>query len=102
MECEQAEFFAEHTVSELRGWKDHDLEENGRLTTPMRYDPKTDLKKPTADVTSLVTTGLAEHGLDYQSLIFSLLADRLDNLLHYRASDIPHLIAQLPRLGQAA
>src|SRR3569623_1217893 len=31
-------FFAEHTVSELRGWTAHDLEATGRLTTPMRYD----------------------------------------------------------------
>ena len=32
------EFFAEHTLSELRTWPDHDLEEAGRLTHPMRYD----------------------------------------------------------------
>ena len=30
------EFFAEHTLSELRTWPDHDLEEAGRLTHPMR------------------------------------------------------------------
>jgi len=36
------EFFAEHTLSELRGWKDYDLEQHGRLTHPMRYDPETD------------------------------------------------------------
>src|SRR3954467_14599428 len=29
------EFFAEHTVSELQGWSDHALEENGRLAHPM-------------------------------------------------------------------
>ena len=68
----------------------------------LEVNPKPDLKKPTADVTSLVTTGLAEHGLDYQALMFSLLADRLDNLLHYRPGDVRHLIALLPRLGQAA
>ena len=32
------DFFAEHTVGELRNWSDHSLEENGRLTHPMRYD----------------------------------------------------------------
>src|SRR6201995_4834529 len=32
------EYFAEHSVSELRGWSDHALEENGRLAHPMRYD----------------------------------------------------------------
>ncbi len=36
------EFFAEHTLTELRGWKDYDLEQHGRLTQPMRYDPSTD------------------------------------------------------------
>jgi molybdopterin-dependent oxidoreductase alpha subunit len=35
-------FWDGHTVSELRGWKDYDLEQTGRLTHPMRYDPKTD------------------------------------------------------------
>ncbi|MFD1703491.1 FdhF/YdeP family oxidoreductase [Methylopila henanensis] len=35
-------FFAGHTVSELRGWTDYDLENVGRLTEPMRYDPETD------------------------------------------------------------
>jgi molybdopterin-dependent oxidoreductase alpha subunit len=32
------DFFAHHSLAELRGWKDHDLEEAGRLTHPMRYD----------------------------------------------------------------
>jgi molybdopterin-dependent oxidoreductase alpha subunit len=36
------EFFQEHTLTELRGWKDYDLEQHGRLTQPMRYDPATD------------------------------------------------------------
>ena len=33
------DFFAAHTVTELESWPDHDLEEQGRLTQPMRYDP---------------------------------------------------------------
>lgn len=36
------DFFAAHSVTELRGWSDHDLEHEGRLTHPMRYDPTTD------------------------------------------------------------
>jgi molybdopterin-dependent oxidoreductase alpha subunit len=35
-------FFAKHTVTELLGWHDHDLEMAGRLTHPLRYDAKTD------------------------------------------------------------
>ncbi|VWX46669.1 FdhF/YdeP family oxidoreductase [Novosphingobium sp. 9U] len=40
------EFFAKHTVTELKGWKDHDLEQTGRLTHPMRYDPASDKYVP--------------------------------------------------------
>ncbi len=36
------EFFATHTVSELEQESDYWLEEQGRLTEPMRYDPATD------------------------------------------------------------
>ena len=36
------DFFQRHTVSELDGWMDHDLEQAGRLTQPMRYDRATD------------------------------------------------------------
>ncbi len=36
------EFFQQHTVAELDGWRDHDLEQAGRLTHPMRYDRATD------------------------------------------------------------
>ena len=36
------EFFQQHTVTELRGWKDFDLEQAGRLTHPLKYDPATD------------------------------------------------------------
>jgi molybdopterin-dependent oxidoreductase alpha subunit len=36
------EFFAQHTVSELRGWSDFDLENVGRLTHPLRYDAALD------------------------------------------------------------
>ena len=36
------EFFAQHTVAELLGWSDYDLEQQGRLTEPLRYDPATD------------------------------------------------------------
>jgi molybdopterin-dependent oxidoreductase alpha subunit len=35
-------FFAEHTVTELLDWADYDLELQGRLTEPMRYDAATD------------------------------------------------------------
>ena len=40
------EFFANHTVSELWGWHDHDLENEGRLTQPMAYDKVSDTYQP--------------------------------------------------------
>jgi molybdopterin-dependent oxidoreductase alpha subunit len=39
-------FFAEHSVTELLGWDDYHLEEAGRLTEPLRYDPATDRYRP--------------------------------------------------------
>ncbi|MEU7767288.1 FdhF/YdeP family oxidoreductase [Nocardia sp. NPDC049190] len=40
------EFFAAHTVSELSRWSEFDLENQGRLTEPMSYDPDTDKYVP--------------------------------------------------------
>ena len=40
------EFFAAHTVTELLTWSDHDLEDAGRLTHPLRYDAATDTYQP--------------------------------------------------------
>ena len=40
------EFFAEHTVTELAEWTDFALEDVGRLTHPMSYDPGTDTYVP--------------------------------------------------------
>jgi molybdopterin-dependent oxidoreductase alpha subunit len=40
------DFFAAHTVSELERWPDHDLEELGRLTHPLRWDKTSDTYLP--------------------------------------------------------
>jgi len=42
------DFFADHTVGELRGWSDYDLEHQGRLTHPLRYDAASDRYVPVA------------------------------------------------------
>jgi anaerobic selenocysteine-containing dehydrogenase len=42
------EFFSKHTLTELRTWTDLDLEDNGRLTHPMRYDAGSDKYVPVA------------------------------------------------------
>jgi molybdopterin-dependent oxidoreductase alpha subunit len=41
-----AEFFARHSVSALRGWSDYALEQQGRLTLPLRYDAASDHYQP--------------------------------------------------------
>jgi molybdopterin-dependent oxidoreductase alpha subunit len=40
------EFFAHHTCTELESWSDFDLEKEGRLTEPLRWDDKTDKYVP--------------------------------------------------------
>jgi molybdopterin-dependent oxidoreductase alpha subunit len=40
------DFFALHTVSELAGWSDYDLEVVGRLAEPLSYNPDTDKYEP--------------------------------------------------------
>jgi molybdopterin-dependent oxidoreductase alpha subunit len=50
------EFFAAHTVAELDGWTDYDLEAAGRLAEPLSYDEATDTYRPIpwADAFALV------------------------------------------------
>ncbi|MGE8362251.1 FdhF/YdeP family oxidoreductase [Pseudomonas sp.] len=40
------EFFAQHRLSELRNWSDYDLEQQGRLTHPLRWDADSDRYLP--------------------------------------------------------
>ncbi|WP_036480769.1 D-alanyl-alanine synthetase [Myxosarcina sp. GI1] len=60
----------------------------------LEANPKPDLKRPTANATSLVAQGLTEYGMSYEDLILSLFCDRLDYLL----SNYPHLIAHIVEL----
>ncbi len=41
-------FFASHSVTDLWQWSDHQLEDAGRLTDPLRYNPDTDHYEPIA------------------------------------------------------
>jgi molybdopterin-dependent oxidoreductase alpha subunit len=56
------EFFAAHSVGELSAWSDFELEDQGRLTEPMTYNPETDHYEPITwqDAFSLVGQALAE------------------------------------------
>lgn len=64
------EFFAEHTVSELRGWKDYDLEQQGRLTHPLRYDRASDKYVACAWDEAFGAIGAELKSLDPKSTVF--------------------------------
>jgi len=51
------EFFAAHSVSELLSWTDHALEDAGRVTHPMRYNPATDHYEPVEWETAFAEIG---------------------------------------------
>jgi D-alanine-D-alanine ligase len=61
----------------------------------LEANPKPDLKMPARGVTSLISAGLAEAGLDYDDLILSLLADRLDFLFAHRRGAVGHILELL-------
>src|SRR3569833_2849499 len=57
-------FFLDHTVTELRGWSDHDLEHEGRLTQPLRYDPESDRYLAVDWADAFAEIGAVLRGLD--------------------------------------
>ncbi|WP_226627647.1 FdhF/YdeP family oxidoreductase [Alloyangia pacifica] len=59
------EFFAEHSVSELRSWSDYDLEHQGRLTEPMRYNAETDRYEAVSWETAFQGIGAALRALEH-------------------------------------
>ncbi|HEV7437920.1 MAG TPA: FdhF/YdeP family oxidoreductase [Pseudorhizobium sp.] len=63
------DFFAKHTVSELRQWKDHDLEQEGRLTHPMWYDRESDRYVPCSWDEAFTAIGQELKSLDPRSVI---------------------------------
>jgi molybdopterin-dependent oxidoreductase alpha subunit len=63
------EFFSQHTLTELRTWSDHQLEEQGRLTTPMRYDLASDKYLPVAWDEAFRDIGAELNRLDPRSVV---------------------------------
>ncbi|TQS70932.1 FdhF/YdeP family oxidoreductase [Rhodobacteraceae bacterium] len=57
-------FFASHSVTALRGWSDYDLEHQGRLTHPLRYNPLTDHYEPVEWTVAFEEIGAALNALD--------------------------------------
>ncbi|WP_373318285.1 FdhF/YdeP family oxidoreductase [Ameyamaea chiangmaiensis] len=60
-----AAFFAEHSVTDLMARSDYWLEEQGRLTEPMRYDPASDHYVPVGWDEAYATIGETLRGLDH-------------------------------------
>ena len=58
------DFFAQHSVSELWTWSDHRLEDAGRLTEPLRYDPETDHFVPISWDEAFARAGAVLRALD--------------------------------------
>jgi len=59
------DFFARHSATELWGWSDHDLENAGRLTHPLRYNPATDHYDVVTYDEAFRLTGAALRRLDH-------------------------------------
>jgi molybdopterin-dependent oxidoreductase alpha subunit len=64
------EFFEQHTLAELRGWKDYDLEQHGRLTHPLRYDAATDKYVACSWEEAFDAIGATLRPLDPKSVVF--------------------------------
>ncbi|MDF1600894.1 FdhF/YdeP family oxidoreductase [Mesorhizobium sp. YIM 152430] len=64
------EFFAQHTVTELLGWSDYDLENEGRLTHPMRYESASDTYVPVEWAEAFADIGSRLKGFDPESVVF--------------------------------
>jgi D-alanine-D-alanine ligase len=69
-------------------------DEAGKLFI-LEANPKPDLKMPKEGVTSLIVAGLRDSDMDYEDLILSLLADRLDFLLRHRRDSVQHIVELL-------
>jgi molybdopterin-dependent oxidoreductase alpha subunit len=63
-------FFAEHTLAELEGWSDLELEEVGRLTEPMRWDSSSDKYVPVSWAEAFADIGAKLRPLAPESVVF--------------------------------
>ncbi|KAA2211628.1 FdhF/YdeP family oxidoreductase [Teichococcus oryzae] len=64
------EFFAQHSVAEMRGWSDHDLEQQGRLTHPLRYEAASDRYVPCGWQEAFSAIGAELKATDPKSAVF--------------------------------
>ncbi|MCW2548597.1 MAG: molybdopterin-dependent oxidoreductase alpha subunit [Mycobacterium sp.] len=74
-----AEFFAQHTVGELAGWSDYDLEAVGRLAEPLSYNPSTDKYEPISWDDAFALVGETLKSLDSPDHAAFYTSGRLSN-----------------------
>ncbi len=77
------DFFARHTVSELRDWDGYSLERAGRLTHPMRYDPSTDKYFPVSWEAAFAEIGNGLRTLDDRKSVVFYSSGRMSNEASY-------------------
>lgn len=65
-----AAFFAAHSLGELRQWSNIDLENQGRLTTPLHYDADTDTYRPVSWDQAFALIGRSLHELPPTGVAF--------------------------------
>jgi molybdopterin-dependent oxidoreductase alpha subunit len=65
-----ARFFADHSLRELENWSDLELEAQGRLTTPLRWDADSDHYVAVGWDEAFAAIGAQLRGLDPQSTVF--------------------------------
>jgi molybdopterin-dependent oxidoreductase alpha subunit len=78
------DFFAAHTVTELAGWSDYDLEEAGRLGEPMRYDAAGDRYVPVSWEDAFELVGSTLRGLNSPHQAAFYTSGRLSNEATFR------------------
>ncbi len=64
------EFFANHTVQDLLTWSDHQLERQGRLTYPLRWDKESDKYLPVPWEEAFRDIGQRLQGCNPKSVVF--------------------------------
>jgi molybdopterin-dependent oxidoreductase alpha subunit len=72
-------FFAAHTVNELAGWSDYDLEAVGRLAEPMSYDQASDSYAPISWEDAFALVGGTLRGLESPNQASFYTSGRLSN-----------------------
>ncbi|RRH73020.1 FdhF/YdeP family oxidoreductase [Falsigemmobacter faecalis] len=64
------DFFARHTVTELLEWSDYELENSGRLTHPLRYDPQSDRYVGTSWEAAFAEIGAQMQAFEREAVVF--------------------------------